>query len=48
MNKIKTLELEALVLARLKGKMTLLAPQEDREAVVASALEGVLKEDHPD
>ncbi|MBI3602507.1 MAG: Flp pilus assembly complex ATPase component TadA [Candidatus Omnitrophica bacterium] len=46
MNRIKTLELEVLVLAKLKGRMALLASQEDRELMVASALEQVLKEDH--
>ncbi len=44
MNK-KFIELEALVLAKLKGKMPLLATAPEREAMVAQALEQVFKED---
>lgn len=44
MNK-KFIELEALVLAKLKGKMALLATVPEREAMVAQALEQVFKED---
>ncbi len=46
MNTAKYLELESLVLSKLKGKMTLVQPQEDREALVSIALEEVFKENH--
>lgn len=44
MNK-KFIELEALVLDKLKGKMALLASAQEREAIVAQALEQVFKEE---
>jgi flagellar protein FlaI len=45
MNKLSSLELELLVLARLKGKMALLMAEDERRALAAVALEAVLKED---
>ncbi len=45
MNKINSLELELLILAKLKGKMALLLLDEERQALAAYALEEVLKTD---
>ena len=44
MNKNTLLELEAAVLPKLKGKMTLMLPDQERQALVAFALEEVLIE----
>ncbi len=46
MDKVSKLSLESLLLAKLKGKMALLLPDEERQALAAFALEEVLKEDH--
>ena len=46
MSKEKSLELESLVLLKLKGKMLLLHTQEERSAFALTALEEVLKEEH--
>ncbi len=45
MNKSKLLDLEMLVLLKLKGKMTLLLPDSEKKVLVFAALEEVLKED---
>jgi archaeal flagellar protein FlaI len=45
MNRTKAIELELLLIPRLKGRLELLQSQEDREAIIAAALEEALKED---
>jgi archaeal flagellar protein FlaI len=45
MNRAKAIELEYLLIPRLKGRLELLQSQEDREVIIASVLEEVLKED---
>lgn len=45
MNRPKAIELEYLLIARLKGKLELLQPHEEKEALVLGALEDVLKND---
>lgn len=44
MNRSKNLELETLVLGKLKGRMTLLLPDQEKHALVSSALGEVFKE----
>ena len=45
MNRSKIIELEYLLLPRLRGKLELLQPHEEKEALVLNALEDVLKND---
>jgi flagellar protein FlaI len=45
MNRTKAIELEHLIIPRLKGKLELLQSQDEREAILSEALEDVLKTD---